>query len=188
MVPILSLVLPIVISAVLVFVASSIIHMVLPYHRSDMRMIPAGKEDEVLEALRRINVPPGQYGAPHPGSMAGMKDPAFVAKMTKGPQVLMTVSPGGPASMGTSLTLWFVYILVVNIFAAYVTGRAVGPGADYLTVFRFIGTTAFMSYSLGLMQNSIWYRRPWSITAKSVFDGLVYALLTAGVFGSMWPR
>ena len=90
--------------------------------------------------------------------------------------------------MSTSLALWFVNILVVNVFAAYVTGRAIGAGADYLTVFRFIGTTAFMSYSLGLLQNSIWYRRPWSITAKSMFDGLIYALLTAGVFGSMWPR
>jgi len=188
MVPVMSLVLPIVISAVVVFVASSIIHMVLPYHKGDMRVIPAGKEDEVLDALRRINIPPGQYGAPHPGSMAGMKDPAFVAKMTKGPQVLMTVSPGGPATMSTSLALWFVNILVVNVFAAYVTSRAIGAGADYLTVFRFIGTTAFMSYSLGLLQNSIWYRRPWSITAKSMFDGLIYALLTAGVFGSMWPR
>lgn len=188
MVPVTSLVLPLVIAAVVVFIASSIIHMVLPYHRGDMRMIPAGKEDELLDSLRRINLAPGDYGAPHPGSMAGMKDPVYVAKMTKGPQVLMTVSPGGPASLAKSLATWFVYIIVVNVFAAYVTGRAIAPGADYLTVFRFIGTTAFMGYSLGLLQDSIWFRRPWSKTAKSVFDGLVYALLTAGVFGSMWPR
>jgi hypothetical protein len=188
MVPITSLVLPIFLSAILVFIASSIIHMVLPYHKGDMRMIPAGKEDEVLEALRRLNLQPGDYGAPHPGSMAGMKDPAFVAKMTKGPRVLMTISAGGPASMGTNLALWFLNIGVVNVFAAYVTGRAVAPGVDYLTVFRFIGTTAFMGYSLALLHDSIWYRRPWSKTAKLMFDGLVYALLTAGVFGSMWPR
>lgn len=183
-----SLVLPILTSAVVVFVASSIIHMVLPYHKSDMRIIPGGKEDDVLETLRRINLPPGDYGAPHPGSMAGMKDPAFVAKMAKGPQVLMTIAPGGSASMGKSLLLWFINIIIVNVFAAYITGRAVAPDADYLTVFRFIGTTAFMAYSLGLLSDSIWYKRPWSKTAKSMFDGLVYALLTAGVFGSMWPR
>lgn len=188
MVPVSSLVLPILISAIVVFVASSIIHMVLPYHKGDMRMIPASKEAEVLEALRRLNLQPGDYGAPHPGSMAGMKDPAFVAKMTKGPRVLMTISPGGPVSMAPSLALWFVNIVVVNVFAAYVTGRAAAPGADYLTVFRFIGTTAFMGYSLALLHDSIWYRRPWSKTGKLIFDGLVYALLTAGVFGMMWPR
>ena len=188
MVPVSSLLVPIFISAIVVFVASSIVHMVLPYHKGDMRMIPAGKEDEVLDALRRLNLQPGDYGAPHPGSMAGMKDPAFVAKMTKGPRVLMTISPGGPASMGKSLALWFVNIVVVGVFAAYVTGRAVPPGAEYLTVFRFVGTTAFMGYSLALLHDSIWYRRPWSKTGKLMFDGLVYALLTAGVFGSMWPR
>jgi hypothetical protein len=187
-VPVASLLLPILIAAVVVFVASSVIHMALGYHRDDMRMIPGGKEDELLEVLRRINLAPGDYGAPHPGSMAGMKDPVYVAKMTKGPQVLFTISPGGPASMGKSLGLWFVYIVIVNVFAAYVTGRAVGPGADYLTVFRFIGTTAFMGYALALLHDSIWFRRPWVKTAKSMFDGLVYALLAAGVFGSMWPK
>ena len=90
--------------------------------------------------------------------------------------------------MGTSLALWFLNTVVVSVFAAYVTGRALAPGVDYLTVFRFIGTTAFMGYSLALLHDSIWYRRPWSKTAKLMFDGLVYALLTAGVFGSMWPR
>ena len=90
--------------------------------------------------------------------------------------------------MSKSLTLWFLFIIVVNLFAAYVTGRALDPGADYLTVFRFVGTTAFMGYSLALLQQSIWFRRNWGSTAKSMFDGLVYALLTAGVFGWRWPQ
>jgi hypothetical protein len=188
MVPITSLVVPILISAVVVFVASSIIHMVLPYHKSDMRRISADKEDQFLDAVRRLNLAPGDYGAPHPGSMAGMKDPVYVAKAAKGPQVLMTVTPGGPVSMGKNLVLWFLFTIVVSVFAGYVTGRAVGPGAEYLTVFRFVGTTAFMGYSLALLDDSIWYKRPWEKTAKSMFDGLVYALLTAGIFASMWPR
>src|SRR5215210_943794 len=137
MVPITSLIVPILISAVVVFVASSIIHMVLPYHKSDMRRIPSDQEDQFLDALRRLNLRPGDYGAPHPGSMAGMKDPVYVAKASKGPHVLMTVSPGGPVSMGKNLVQWFLFTIVVSLFAGYVTGRAVGPGADYLTVFRF---------------------------------------------------
>jgi len=186
MVPLTSLVLPILGSAVIVFVLSSIIHMVLPYHKSDMRKLP--DEDAVLEALRRLSIPPGDYGAPHPGSSAGMKKPEFVAKMEKGPLVLMTLSPGGPVAMGKSLSLWFLYCVLVSVFAGYLAGRALGPGTHYLAVFRIVGTAAFMGHSLGLIPNSIWYRRAWGTTLKSVFDGLVYALFTAGMFGWLWPR
>ena len=89
--------------------------------------------------------------------------------------------------MGSSLAQWFVYCLIVGVFAAYITGRALEPGAHYLSVFRFAGATAFVGYSLALMQNSIWYKKNWSTTLKSMFDGLIYALFTAGVFGWLWP-
>src|SRR4030095_9075205 len=103
MVPVTSLVIPILVSAVLVFVASSIIHMVLPYHRSDLRAIPKPKETEFLEAVRRLSLSPGDYGAPHPGSSAGMKDPDFIAQMKKGPVVFMKIVPGFPPAVGANL-------------------------------------------------------------------------------------
>ena len=78
--------------------------------------------------------------------------------------------------------------MVVSFFSAYIAGRAVASGSGYLTVFRFVGSKAFMGYSLGLLQNSIWYRRNWGTTLTSVFNGLVYAVLTAGTFGWLWPR
>jgi hypothetical protein len=78
--------------------------------------------------------------------------------------------------------------VIVSIFAAYIAGRALGPGAPYLEVFRFAGSTAFAGYALALAQNSIWYKRNWGATLKSMFDGLVYALLTAGTFGWLWSR
>jgi hypothetical protein len=186
MVPLVSLLVPILVSAVIVFVASSIMHMVLRYHESDMRKLT--NEDEALEALRRLNIPPGDYGLPHPGGPEGMKDPAFLDKMNKGPIVLMTVAPGGPFSMGKPLVLWFLYSVAVSLFAGYIAGSALGPGAPYLDVFRFVGATAFMGYSFALVQHSIWYRRNWGTTLKSVLDGLVYGLLTAGTFGWLWPR
>jgi len=187
MVPLTSLIVPILLSAVVVFFASFIIHTVLAYHRSDLRKLPSEHEDAVLDTVRRFSLAAGDYCAPHPGSPDRMKDPAFVAKMTKGPLVFMTVAPGAPPSMGTSLTLWFLHVVIVSTFAAYITGRAVGPGTEYLTIFRFAGTTAFMGYSLALMHESIWYKRRWSRTLKSMFDGLVYASLSAGVFGWLWP-
>jgi hypothetical protein len=186
MVPMISLAVPILLSAVIVFVASSIIHMVLPYHRKDFRKL--AKEEEVLDALRRLNVPPGDYMAPHAGSPEGMKKPEFVEKMKKGPIVLMTIAPGAPPSMGTNLLFWFLYLVVVSFFAAYIASRALAPGAPYLEAFRFAGGSAFMGYSLALLQNSIWYKRNWGATLKSVFDGLVYGLLTGGTFGWLWPR
>ena len=186
MVSVMSLWIPILLSAVLVFVVSSIIHMLLPYHRSDFGKVPA--EDDVMDALRKFDIAPGEYVIPCPGSPEAMKSPEFIERMTKGPVAFMTVMPSGPPAMGMQLVLWFLYCIVVGIFAAYVAGRALAPGAEYLAVFRFAGTTAFAGYALALLQNSIWYKRAWSTTLKSTFDGLVYALLTAGAFGWLWPR
>lgn len=185
MVPVLSLWIPILLSAVIVFIASSILHMVLPIHHGDYKKVP--KEDEFLEAMRRFNVPPGDYMVPCAGSPSGMKQPDFVEKMTKGPVVIMTVAPGG-LSMTSNLIQWFIYSIVVGVFAAYIAGRAVGPGTDYLHVFRFAGCTAFVAYALALPQFSIWYKRNWGTTIRSMIDGLIYGLLTAGTFGWLWPR
>ena len=187
MVPLTLLLVPIVLSAVVVFIASFIIHMVLGYHRTDLRKLPDKQEDEILAVVGRLNLPAADYGIPHPGSPDRMKDPAFVAKMTRGPLVLMNVSPGAPPALGASLTLWFVFVLVVTLFSAYIASRAVASGSEYLNVFRFVGTTAFVGYGLGQIPESIWYKRRWARTFKSVFDGLIYALLTAGVFGWLWP-
>ena len=77
--------------------------------------------------------------------------------------------------MAEPLVLWFVYLLVVALFAGYVASHALAPGAHYLDVFRYVGTTAFMGLSLGLVHDSIWYSRKWSTTLKLMFDGLIYA-------------
>ncbi|HSJ63364.1 MAG TPA: hypothetical protein VK922_05580 [Gemmatimonadaceae bacterium] len=185
MVPLVSLWIPILVSAVLVFLVSSVIHMVLGYHRTDLVGVPA--EDAVMDALRPFDLPPGDYMVPHGGSMAAMKDPVFVEKLKRGPVAMMTVYPSGSFTMGGSLAQWFAFSVLVSLFAAYVAGRALGPGAAYLDVFRFAGTVAFAGYALAQFQDSIWYKRKWSTTLKNVFDGLIYALVTAGVFGWLWP-
>ena len=186
MVELSSLVVPILLSAVIVFIASSVLHMVLPLHKNDFSAVP--KQDEVQAALRPFNIPPGDYCLPRPSSMADMKNPAYLEKVTKGPVLVMTVIPSGPPSMGKSLVLWFIYSIVVSFFSAYISGRALATGANYLHVFRFVGSTAFLSYSMALLQDSIWYSKRWSTTLKSMVDGLIYALLTAGTFGWLWPR
>ena len=185
MVPIMSLWVPILLSAVLVFLVSAIVHMVLPIHKNDWKKID--KEDDLLEALRKLGIGPGDYMAPCGGGYAASKDPAFQEKLKRGPIVLMTVMSGG-AGMGKSLAQWFAYCVLVGVFAAYLTGRAFGPATDYMTVFRYVGTTAFLGYSLALLHDSIWFHRAWSTTFRHLLDGLLYALLTAGVFGWLWPH
>lgn len=178
--------LPILLSAVFVFVASSIIHMALPWHKSDYPKMP--NEDQVMDALRPLAIPPGDYFIPRPSGRDEMRSPAFAEKMKRGPVVVLTVMPSGPMSMRRSLILWFLYTVAVGVFAAYVAGRALPHGAVYRQVFKFAGVTAFVGYSLALWQMSIWYRRAWTTTIKATVDGLIYALLTAGTFGWLWPR
>ena len=178
--------LPILLSSVIVFIVSSAIHMVSPWHKSDYPKMP--NEDEVMNALRPLAIPPGDYMIPRPSSRQEMRSVEFAEKMKKGPVMMLTVWPSGPTSMGTSMVLWFVYSAVVGLFAAYVAGRALPVGAEYLRVFRFAGVTAFLGYSIALWQMSIWYHRSWSTTMKMTVDGLIYALLTAGTFGWLWPR
>jgi hypothetical protein len=181
-----SLWLPILLSAVIVFIASSIIHMATPWHKNDYPKMP--NEDRIADALRPFSIPPGDYLLPRAGSMKDMGSPEFLEKMKKGPVMMVTVKPNGPPSMGKPLSLWFIYTIVIGVFAAYIAGRALPPGTHYLRVFQFVGATAFMGYSLALWQTVIWYSRSAATTLRSTIDGLIYACLTAGTFGWLWPR
>lgn len=184
MVGLLSLWLPILLSAVAVFVLSSVIHMALPWHKPDYRKFAA--EDDVLDALRKFELAPGDYVAPLAGSMAETSTEAYKAKLARGPQIFLTVRPQGEG-MGKSLVLWFVLSLVVGAFAAYVAGLALAPGAEFMIVFRIASTVAFAGYALALWQNSIWFSRSIGATFRSTVDGLVYALVTGAVFAWLWP-
>jgi hypothetical protein len=178
--------LPILLSAVVVFVASSVIHMLTPLHKGDFRSVP--DEDRVAAALRSFSIPPGDYLLPRASSMKEMGSPAFQEKQKAGPIVIMTVRPNGPAGMGAAFVGWFLFSIVVGVFAGYVASRALAPGAHYLQVFRFVGTVAFVGYTLAAWPLSIWYGRSWGSAVRTTIDGLVYGLLTAGVFGWLWPR
>ena len=116
-----------------------------------------------------------------------MKDPAFVAKLERGPIGTLILSPGRKPSMGKPLALWFVYTLVVSLFAGYMASRALAPGAEDKAIVRFTATVAFLGYVMAHWSSSIWYNRPVGTNLKLTFDGLLYALATAAVFCVMWP-
>jgi hypothetical protein len=185
MVPLSALWLPILLSAVIVFVASSIMHMLLPYHKSDYQQLP--DEDKLLATLRAANLKRGLYVFPFCNHKE-MKSPAVQEKYKQGPVGTLTIIPSGPPNMPNYLVKWFLYCVVIGLFVAYLTGHTVAPNTHYLAVFRVAGTAAFLAYGLGCLSNGIWKGQPWNITIKEVIDGLVYALLTAGTFGWLWPH
>lgn len=181
-----SLWLPILLSAVFVFIASSLIHMVLKYHNSEYRQL--ANEDEVRDAIRKHNPTPGQYVLPYCADMKEMGSDVMKQKYMDGPLGFLTLRPNGVPKMGPSLIYWFLFTVVVSIFAAYIGHVTLPAKMHYLTVFRVVGSAAFMAYGLGTLPGAIWMSRPWSAVFKELVDALIYALLTAGTFGWLWPR
>lgn len=184
-VPLSALWLPIIVSAVIVFVASSILHMLLSYHNGDYRKLP--DEDAITAPIRAANLTPGNYHFPY-CTHKEMNSPAAVERFNRGPVGFLTMYPNGRPNMGKFLGLWFAFCLIVGLFVAYLSGRTLAPGTDYLQVFRVAGTTAFLAYGLGQFPNAIWRGFSWSLVLKEMLDGLIYAGLVGGTFGWRWPH
>jgi hypothetical protein len=178
--------LPILLSAVFVFVVSSILHMVIPIHKGDYKKLPG--EQRVLEEMRAQGVQPGSYMFPCAGSMKEMGSPEMIDKCNLGPVGYLTVVPSGPPAMGKSLVQWFLYTVVIGMLVAYAAALGLDRGTAYLPVFRLTGTIAILGYAVGALPDSIWKGQSWAVTLKFIFDGVVYGLVTAGTFGWLWPR
>ncbi len=178
--------LPILVSAVLVFIVSAIIHMVLKYHNKDYTRLP--NEDAVRAAIRAGSPAPAQYVIPYCPEMKDMEKPENKQKYVEGPVAVVNLMQPGVPRMGKYLTQWFVFVLFVSLFIAYVAAHAIPRGVEYLSVFRIVGAIGFLAYAAGQIQSSIWMGKPWRVTWKDVLDGLVYGLVTGGTFGWLWPR
>jgi hypothetical protein len=186
MIPLTTLWLPILLSTVIVFFASFIMHMVLAYHKSDYRKLP--DEDRVTDAMRSAGVTRGPaYFFPY-FSFKEMKSAPVIEKMKRGPVGLLTVLPSRPPAMGKNLIQWFLYCVVISIFAAYLSCRTLAPGAAFVQVFRVVCIAALLGYGAAHAQESIWNGRSWAVTFKHLFDSVIYAALTAATFGWLWPK
>jgi hypothetical protein len=186
MTPFMSLLLPIVLSALAVFVLSSIIHMAMPWHKNDYPGLP--DEDGVIKVLRPFNIPPGDYMIPRPRSGADMKSPEFIEKHALGPVIIMTVVPNGPWNMGKIMGMWFAFCLIVSAIAGCMAGSILAPGANEHGIFHYAGLIAFLCYTVGAWPLSIWYHRKWTTTFKGAFDALIYGAVTGWIFTMMWPK
>ena len=177
---------PILVSSIIVFLASWVLHMLIPMHRKDFTKLPG--EERIAAAIRAEKVPPGNYMMPHCEKPKDLGTPQMMEKFKQGPLLVMNVWPTGPMNMGKPLAQWFVYTLLVGLFCAYLAGLTLAPGTHYRVVFRIVSTTAFIGYGLHEIVSSIWKAQKWSTTFKHLIDGMIYALLTAGVFGWLWPE
>jgi hypothetical protein len=176
--------LPVILSAVAVFIVSSILHMVLKYHKRDYRSLP--NEDAVRAAIGG-NLAPGLYFTPYCTDMKQMREPAMKEKFMKGPVAMITIRPSGEVAMGKHLALWFGFSLLVSFVAAYIARHTLAPGANGIDVMRITGTIAFGVYGLGSITDSIWKGQPWSNTALEIFDAAIYAVVTGLIFQVLWP-
>jgi hypothetical protein len=177
--------LPILLSAVAVFVVSSLFHMVIPIHKNDMHGM--SNEEAVLEAMRAGDLSPGEYMFPFCGDMKEMGTPEFKARLERGPVAFMTVMPNGSLKFGASLVQWFVYSLLIGVLVAYVGDLSVEPGAGFSKAFQVLGTVAVLPYAVSYIQDFIWKGKSLNVVLKFMFEGVIYGLVTGAVFAWFWP-
>ncbi|HMS16398.1 MAG TPA: hypothetical protein PKA37_06115 [Planctomycetota bacterium] len=175
--------LPILLSAVAVFVASSVIHMATPMHKSDQSKLP--DEERIGAALSKV--PAGDYMFPRPSSMKECGSPEWIEKYKKGPVGFLTILPSGDPGMGKALLQWFLMSLAISFFVAYITWLGRAPGASVSSVFQMAGAAGVLGYGFGSTSNSIWRGIAWSTTVRFTVDGILYGLATGAAFAYLWP-
>lgn len=178
-----SLWLPILLSAIAVFIVSGLIWNVLQWHNSDWRKLP----DE--EALRRAlkGTAQGEYVVPHAADNKARRSSDWQEKFKEGPAAMLIVLPHGSMAMGKQLVQWFIYCLIISLLVAYIASATLPAGTAYLKVFQVAGTAAILAYAGHAAMGSIWFGYGWGRTIKEIADGVIYGLLTAGLFGWLWP-
>ncbi|MBI3834096.1 MAG: hypothetical protein HY287_07180 [Planctomycetes bacterium] len=177
--------LPILLSAVGVFIASSILHMVIPIHKGDFKKLPG--EERILAEMRSQGVQPGSYRFPFAVTMKEMGSPEMLEKLKRGPVGISTVLPSGPCNMGKSLILWFLYSIMISAFAAHLAAQGLSRGGSFKSIFHLTALAATLGYVVGHLPESIWKGQQWSTTFKFVLDGVLYAIVTGLTFGWLWP-
>jgi hypothetical protein len=186
MVSFFQLLMPIFLAAVLVFAASSVIHMVFKWHKPEYRKL--SNEEEVRAAVRAGAAGPGQYIVPYCEDPKEFQSEAMRAKLMEGPVGSITLRPPGAPSMGAMMGSWFALNVAVAAIAAYLACSTLPAGASFLAVCRLVGGVTFLAYGTGSVANAIWWGKPWSAAMKELLDASIYGLASALAFAWLWPR
>ena len=186
MISLVQLWLPILVAAIAVFVASSLIHMVFNWHAADYRGL--SNEDDVRAVIRAGGAGPGEFFMPYCADKKDMGKPEVIAKFREGPVGQLVLRPVGAPTMGKALGLWFALNLVIAILAGYLACRTLAAGSSFAQIVRVVGLFTFVAYAGGAVQQAVWMGKPWASAAKDVGDALIYAVVTGLAFGWLWPR
>jgi hypothetical protein len=176
--------LPILIAAVCVFFASSIIWMLLPYHKKDIQFLP--NEQELTGKVSEMNITPGLYMFPNCQTSDEMRSDEFKQRFENGPWGIITVM-GAKPNFATNLLKTFIAYLVITIFVAYITAASIPAGAEYLAVFQIAGAAGVLGHCMGGLAGDFFLGKPTRFVFTGLIDGVIFALITAGVIASMWP-
>jgi hypothetical protein len=177
--------LPILVAAVAVFIASSLIHMVFKWHNADYKRLP--NEDEVSAAIRAGSAKPGLYGLPHCTDMKQIQAEQMQKKFREGPVGFVTLRKNGPPSMGGSLLQWFTFNLIVAMLAGDISLQLYGIQTNPANVAQMVGILGFLTYAGSNVQAGIWMGKPWGAVLKEILDGLIYAVVSGLAFWWLWP-
>ena len=180
--------LPIILSAVGIFIASAVIHMVLQWHQPDYKQFP--NEEEVRRVLRAGNTQGGgEYTVPWCASPKDSGTPEMQKKFEEGPIGFLTLwPPGAKVNMGKTLGQWFAFTLVVAAIIGYVAYKAILVPETFGQVARLTGALAFFAYGAGSIPYGIWFGKPWKSVSKDVLDAAIYAVITGVAFGMLWTK
>jgi hypothetical protein len=181
--------LPILVSAVLVFVLSAVTHMFLPARKTEWGRL--AKEGDVQAALRGVT--PGLYAFPALSTPGERPTPEDMKRWAVGPSGWLSLVPAGPINMGRNLGLSLLMNLFVSFSVAYVATLTLGSVPLQMfpherVVFRVVSTIGFLAYAIGPAYEAIWYWKPFKSLAYTVLDALLFGLAMGATFGWLWPR
>jgi hypothetical protein len=181
--------LPIVVSALLVFVLSAVTHMMVPFRLTEWGHLKT--QDAIQASLR--GTAPGLYVFPTPADAKERGKPEAMQKVAEGPSGWLTLVHPGPMSWVRNLGLSLAMNLFVSFGAAYIATLTLGAVPLQLfpherVVFRVISTIGFFAYAAGPIYDAIWFWKPWKSLAMTAVDSLAYGLVMGVTFSMLWPK
>ena len=177
--------LPILLSAVFVFIASSLLNMLLRFwHQADYHGF--SNEDEVRAVLRKGMTERGLYNVPY-CTPDKMNSPEVKQKFAEGPLAMICLKPGATMNMAAPMLQWFLFCLLVSLLAAML-GLVLPVGAPATHVFHTLGLAGLLGHAMGPIPNAIWWAHTWRSASKYIVDGVIYALIIGGTFAWLWPK
>ncbi|HZW07400.1 MAG TPA: hypothetical protein VFF65_09765 [Phycisphaerales bacterium] len=182
--------LPIVVSGAVVWIASAVAWMAVGHHKKDRDPVPGGREQELMDAITRMSIPPGNYGFPdfcqHDKLPRKERMAAMKALYDRRPMGLLRV--WGEMNMGVNMLLTFVFYLVTSAVIGYLAWATLPQGAPFAKVFQVIATAGILAYCFASFPGDLWFQKKRRAMAMDWIDGIVFGLITAAVFAWLWPR